>query len=165
MPGMNGETRARYGYTITFRCLATGDLVTRRVEGLAPIWTKRRVRPADVSRRRLADSMQTLEDATRDLLRYMRGKQDRVWVIQSFSSPQTIYNDLQRGRDHDPRQFPYSMPETDVVARMGEYNMVAPELLGSVDVREDDQRPKGLEAVAQQAKRLLAFTETKGKAS
>ena len=159
MPGANGAQRARFGCTMTFRCLATGDVVTRRVEGLSPLWQKRRARSADPTRGRIAAGMGSFEDASKGLLRYMRGKTDRVWVVQAYSSPETVYRDIARGRGHDPRGFANSMPELLILGKLKEYRMAAPELFGSTSLRKNDAMPKLQVALLDQARRLGAYAE------
>ena len=129
---LGGNTRATYGITVFLRELASGRQEARVVSG-----------PPKAGLLELAAEL----DA----------RTDGVWVVQTYSTPTTIYNDLARGRGHDPFETgrgATGMPEAVALGQIGRLDLCAPALL-SRDLRRNGAR--GERALRRQAERLAAF--------
>ena len=129
---LGGAGRDRYGVTVMLHCLASGRTEARVCDG-----------PPRVALRELAAEL----DA----------RTDGVWVVQTYSTPTTIYNDLVRGRGHDPFESvrgATGMPEAVALGQIGRLDLCAPELL-SRDLRRNGAHVE--RALRRQAERLAAY--------
>ena len=126
---LSGQGRAKFGVTVTLRCLVSGRLETRVVSG-----------PPRAGLQELAAEL----DA----------RTDGVWVVQVYSTPQTICNDLVRGHDHDPAGTTGGPPENVSLGQIGRLDLCAPELLGRQEPANDRRTTR---ALRKQAERLAAF--------
>ena len=122
-----GPTRATFGITVTLRCLATGNVETRHITGPP-------------------------RAALQELAAELDARTDGVWVVQVYSTPQTIYNDLVRGHDYDPTRADCKLPEWIALGQIGRHDLCAPELLGHAADGRVASRSKA--ALRRQAERL-----------
>ena len=128
---LGGEGRAKYGATIFLRCLVTGREEVRPVE--SPLML-----------------------GLRDLAAELDGRTDGVWIVQTYSTPQTIYDDLVRGHDRNTQTRGAGFIENMVLGKIGRLDLCAPELLAKFE-RASDMRTT--RALRKQEARMVAYAK------
>lgn len=114
---LNGQARAEYGVITTWKSLASGRTLTIARMG-APT----------AALRESCDKATAL---------------DPTFRLISYSTPQTIYSDMQGDREGGAQKYRTAptLPETIVLGRIGRQNLLHPDLQST-----SDRRPKPREA-------------------